>query len=76
MPKQRQKAERDFKTPMNRYQLWAVLKYLGHDASTPEAAVFVDRNADLLMEHGGTASAIATGLDTIRKELAESQSKT
>ena len=75
MPKQYQKAERGFRKPVGRENLWEIIKYLGHDTSAPEVAIFVDRNADLLVESSYLVSTIATGLGNIKKELAESQQK-
>lgn len=69
MPKAYQKAERDFKKPMSRETLWDLMQYIGHDTSTPEAKLFVDRNEDLIMPGAWAVSAIATGLEQIKQEL-------
>lgn len=71
MPKAYQKAERDFKTPMSRETLWDLMQYLGHNTSTPEAKIFVDRNADLIMPSPEAVSRIAGGLEQIKQELAK-----
>lgn len=69
MPKAYQKAERDFKKPMSRETLWDLMQCLGHDTSTPEANIFGDRNADLVMPGSWAGSMIAAGLEQIKQEL-------
>jgi len=73
MPKQYQKAERDYRKSVGRENLWKIIKYLGHDTSAPEVAIYVDRYTGLVMESAYLVAHIATGLEQIKQELAESQ---